>query len=92
MVLDAELGLAVKAKSQTDRLESAGEVFHDRTRQFFLELARRDPDRYLVLDARHGTRSQLGWSLGRSAPRAGQSVRSIGKLSWTAVPRSPLDS
>ena len=27
-------------------------MFHERTRQFFLELARRDPERYLVLDAR----------------------------------------
>jgi hypothetical protein len=52
VVLDAELGRAVKAKSQTDRLESAGEVFHERTRQFFLKLARRDPELYLVLDAR----------------------------------------
>jgi dTMP kinase len=52
VVLDAELGLTVNAKSQKDRLEAAGEVFHERTRQFFLELARRDPDRYLVLDAR----------------------------------------
>jgi dTMP kinase len=52
VVLDAELGLTVNAKAEKDRLESAGEVFHERTRQFFLELARRDPDRYLVLDAR----------------------------------------
>jgi dTMP kinase len=52
VVLDAELCLTVNAKAEKDRLESAGEVFHERTRQFFLELARRDPDRYLVLDAR----------------------------------------
>jgi dTMP kinase len=52
VVLDAELGLTVNAKTEKDRLESAGEVFHERTRRFFLELARRDPDRYLVLDAR----------------------------------------
>jgi dTMP kinase len=52
VVLDAELSLTVHAKSEKDRLESAGEVFHERTRQFFLELARRDPERYLVLDAR----------------------------------------
>lgn len=52
VVLDAELSLTVNAKSQKDRLESAGEVFHERTRQFFLGLARRDPEHYLVLDAR----------------------------------------
>ncbi|HET9778201.1 MAG TPA: dTMP kinase [Propionibacteriaceae bacterium] len=52
VVLDAELSLTVHAKTEKDRLESAGEVFHARTRQFFLELARRDPERYLVLGAR----------------------------------------
>jgi dTMP kinase len=52
VVLDAELSLTVHSKREKDRLESAGEMFHERTRQFFLELARRDPERYLVLDAR----------------------------------------
>jgi dTMP kinase len=52
VVLDAELSDGVHAKADKDRLESAGDVFHERTRQSFLELARRDPDRYLVLDAR----------------------------------------
>src|SRR4029453_1372333 len=54
VVLDAELSLTVHAKTEKDRLESAGEVFHERTRQFFLELAGRDPGRYLLL---HGVRS-----------------------------------
>ena len=52
VVLDAQLSDSVHAKADKDRLESAGDVFHERTRQSFLELARRDPDRYLVLDAR----------------------------------------
>jgi dTMP kinase len=52
VVLDAELRDGVHAKSLKDRLESAGDVFHERTRQFFLELARRDPEHYVVLDAR----------------------------------------
>jgi dTMP kinase len=52
VVLDAELSDGIHAKADKDRLESAGDVFHERTRQSFLELARRDPDRYLVLDAR----------------------------------------
>jgi len=52
VVLDAELSDGIHAKADKDRLESAGDVFHERTRQSFLELARRYPDRYLVLDAR----------------------------------------
>lgn len=34
-----------------DRLESAGDDFHRRTRQAFLDLAAAEPDRWLVLDA-----------------------------------------
>ena len=52
VVLDAELSDGVHAKSTKDRLESAGDLFHERTRLFFLDLARRAPQRYLVLSAR----------------------------------------
>jgi dTMP kinase len=52
VVLDAELSDGIHAKAQKDRLESAGDVFHERTRRFFLELAWRDPEHYLVLNAR----------------------------------------
>ena len=38
-------------RSGDDRLEAAGDRFHERVRQGFLELARRDPQRYLVIDA-----------------------------------------
>lgn len=58
VVLDAELSDGVHAKSTKDRLESAGDGFHQRTRQFFLELARREPERYLVLNAR-GSREDI---------------------------------
>ena len=34
-----------------DRIESAGDDFQRRTRRAFLELAERDPERFLVLDA-----------------------------------------
>ena len=34
VVLDAELSVTVHAKREKDRLESAGWVFHERTRQF----------------------------------------------------------
>ena len=51
VVLDSEPGRAVGAISDKDRLEGAGDVFHQRVQQHFLALAERDPDRYLVLDA-----------------------------------------
>ena len=52
MVLDVEPGRAVAEKADKDRLESAGNGLHERARQHFLELADREPDHYLVLDAR----------------------------------------
>jgi dTMP kinase len=58
VLLDTEPGLAVYAKADQDRLEAAGEVFHDAVRQSFLELASSDPEHYLVLDAR-GSRDAI---------------------------------
>jgi dTMP kinase len=52
VVLDVEPGRAVLAKAEKDRLESAGDVFHERARQYFLDLAAREPEYYLVLDGR----------------------------------------
>ena len=37
-------------RSGSDKLEAQPEEFHERVREGFLELARRDPGRYLVLD------------------------------------------
>jgi dTMP kinase len=37
--------------SSADRLEAEPEQFHERVREAFLELAKADPDRYVVLDA-----------------------------------------
>jgi len=37
-------------RSGEDRMESQSDDFHDRVRQGFLDLARREPHRYLVLD------------------------------------------
>lgn len=68
VVLDAELRDGVHAKSDKDRLESAGEKFHERTRLFFLELARREPERYLVLDARASREEIAAWVVARVAP------------------------
>ena len=52
VVLDMDPALAVREKVQQDRVEAAGDEFHARARQFFLDLAGRDPARYTVLDAR----------------------------------------
>ena len=58
VLLDTEPGQAVYAKADQDRLEAAGEVFHEAVRRYFLELAQREPQRYLVLDAR-GTKEGI---------------------------------
>ena len=58
VLLDVEPGHAVGAKADKDRLEDAGDVFHQRVREHFLGLAARDPEHYLVLDAR-GTREDI---------------------------------
>jgi dTMP kinase len=52
VLLDLDPRQAVGGKAVKDKLESAGESFHDRARQHFLELAAESPDRYLVLPAR----------------------------------------
>jgi dTMP kinase len=52
VLLDVDPRRAVHAKSDKDRVEAAGEAFHDLARQHFLALAARDPEGYLVLDAR----------------------------------------
>lgn len=48
--LPPQAGLGRRASS-ADRLEAEPSEFHERVRAGFLELARRDPGRYLVLDA-----------------------------------------
>jgi dTMP kinase len=52
VVLDTDPAHAVHAKADLDRLEAVGDGFHQRARQLFLELAAREAERYLVLDAR----------------------------------------
>jgi len=52
--IDPELGLQRAGRQgalQLDRVESAGLEFHRRVRAAYLDLARRSPDRYHVLDA-----------------------------------------
>lgn len=51
-VLDLDPALARRRRAgQDDRMESAGEDFHRRTREAFLELARSEPERMRVVDA-----------------------------------------
>ncbi|GAA2092601.1 hypothetical protein GCM10009841_01650 [Microlunatus panaciterrae] len=52
VLLDVDPSEAVHSKVDKDRLEAAGDVFHQRTREYFLQLAARDPEHYLVLHAR----------------------------------------
>jgi len=49
--LDVTEGLARKKKAVPDRFEVEALVFHKRVRQGFLELARQDSKRWLVIDA-----------------------------------------
>jgi dTMP kinase len=48
--LPPQLGLG-RRTSSADRLEAEPSEFHERVRAGFLDLARREPERYLVLDA-----------------------------------------
>lgn len=52
VLLDLEPCDGLATISERDRLELADDEFHARTRQHFLELAGRAPQRYLVLDGR----------------------------------------
>jgi len=52
VLLDVDPSDAVEAIASKDRLEGAGLELHRRARQGFLDLAARNPDRYLVLPAR----------------------------------------
>ncbi|MFT4108923.1 dTMP kinase [Propionicimonas sp.] len=56
ILLDLDPGRGLATIEQKDRLEGAGEDLHVRAREFFLDLARRDPAHYLVLPARTGVR------------------------------------
>lgn len=47
----AQAGLARATKDGADRLERAGEAFHDRVREGFLALAQENPDRVRVIDS-----------------------------------------
>lgn len=73
ILLDVSPSQAVNNISEKDRVEAAGEAFHARVRQGFLDLAARGSGRYLVLDARQSiddiaaqVRQAVAERLGRS--------------------------
>ena len=49
--LPVKLGIARKSNRDLDRIEQEDEKFHDRIRTGYLDLASRDPDRWLVIDS-----------------------------------------
>lgn len=52
LVLDVPLAVAQQRRKRTaDRMESREDAFHQRVREGFLEEARRQPDRLVVIDA-----------------------------------------
>jgi dTMP kinase len=52
ILLDVEVGQGLGTIAAPDRLERAGDDFHQRVRDGFRQLAAADPDRYLVVDGR----------------------------------------
>lgn len=52
IVLDIPAEIGLSRFVERDRLEAEPIAFHDRVRQEFLNLAKGDPDRYLIVDAR----------------------------------------
>jgi dTMP kinase len=56
VLLDLHPDRGLATIEQKDRLEGAGADLHTRARQYFLDLADRDPGHYLVLPARTGVR------------------------------------
>jgi dTMP kinase len=52
VVLDLEPQAGLGRFTERDRIEGQSLAFHQRVRQGFLDLAAKDPDHYLVLDAR----------------------------------------
>ena len=54
ILLDAPVGTGLartRARGANDRLDAESVPFHERVRRAYLELARREPERFIVLDA-----------------------------------------
>ncbi|TWH04741.1 dTMP kinase [Nocardioides sp. J9] len=75
VVLDLEPEAGLGRFEGRDRIEGESLEFHQRVRQSFLDLAARDPEHYLVLDAR-GTIEDLAAAITeRVVPLLGRAVR-----------------
>ncbi len=68
ILLDLAPQRAVAEIAHKDRLEDAGEDFHERVREHFLRLAEAQPERYLVLPARWPRRRLAAAIQARLAP------------------------
>jgi dTMP kinase len=60
VLLDGDPAELVDSMIDKDRIEAAGSDFHAAARQYFLTLADRDPEHYLVLTARDSRESIAG--------------------------------
>lgn len=65
--LDPVIG-ATRIGAAKDRLESAGDAFHAQVRQTFLDLAGREPDRFVIIDA-SGSPEQISEEIGMAYGR-----------------------
>ena len=75
VLLDLDPIVAVGAMTERDRLEAAGEAFHQSARSYFLTLAARDPEHYLVLPARDSVQSIFATVQARLAELIGAAER-----------------
>lgn len=76
VVLDLEPEAGLGRFEGRDRIEGESLDFHRRVRESFLELAERDPDHYLVIDARGSIDEIAGRVAARVEPLLAQAVRS----------------
>ena len=77
VLLDLEPDRGLATIAEKDRVEGAGEEFHARARQFFLDLAAEDPAHYLVLPARTGVKYLASRIRERVAPLLSASAGTV---------------
>ena len=75
VVLDLEPHAGLGRFAERDRIEGESLEFHQRVRHGFLDLAARDPEHYLVLDARRPVAEIAAAVRDRVEPLLGQAVR-----------------
>lgn len=68
VVLDMDPAKGMKRGGRTDRIELESNSFHRKVRQGFLQLARRNPKRYMILDAR-GSKKEIAKTIERAVER-----------------------